>query len=45
MLFRSVEALGKTVYLVDGEAENLKITTPLDLVLAEAILAHRKGMG
>ena len=41
----AVEALGKTVYLVDGEAENLKITTPLDLVLAEAILAHRKGMG
>ena len=40
----AVEALGKTVYLVEGEAENLKITTPLDLILAEAILAHRKGL-
>lgn len=39
----AVELLGKTVYLVDGEEENLKITTPLDLIVAEAILEERKG--
>ena len=38
----AVEALGKTVFLVKGEEENLKITTPLDLVLAEAILHARE---
>ncbi len=38
----AVERLGKTVYLVDGDEENLKITTPVDLILAEAILADRK---
>ena len=29
----AVERLGKRVYLVEGDEENLKITTPLDLVL------------
>lgn len=38
----AVEMLGKTVYLVEGDEENIKITTPLDLVVAEAILAERK---
>ena len=38
----AVERLGKIVYLVEGEAENIKITTPLDLVLAEAILEDRR---
>ena len=38
----AVERLGKVVFLVDGEEENLKITTPIDLLLAEAIL-ERKG--
>lgn len=38
----AVEHLGKIVYLVEGSAENLKITTPLDLVIAEAILAERQ---
>ena len=38
----AVERLGKTVYLTDGDEENLKITTPLDLVLAEAILRRRE---
>lgn len=36
----AVELLGKKVYLIDGEETNLKITTPLDLVIAESILAH-----
>lgn len=39
----AVERLGKTVYLVDGDEENLKITTPLDLILAQAILDAREG--
>ena len=34
----AVERLGKTVYLVQGEESNLKITTPGDLILAEALL-------
>ena len=38
----AVERLGKIVYLVDGDPENIKITTPLDLVLAEAILEDRR---
>ncbi len=36
-----VEANGKAVYLVDGEFENIKITRPLDLAIAEYILAKR----
>lgn len=38
----AVERLGKVVFLVEGEEENLKITTPVDMILAEAILAARK---
>ena len=37
----AVERLGKIVFLVDGEEENLKITTPLDMVFARAILEKR----
>lgn len=37
----AVERLGKLVYCVDGEDTNIKITTPIDLVVAEAILAER----
>ena len=33
-----VEAMGETVYTVDGEATNLKITRPDDMQLAEAYL-------
>lgn len=32
-----VEALGEKVFLVDGNRENIKITTPYDLVIGEAI--------
>lgn len=39
----AVERLGKVVFLVDGEEENLKITTPVDLILAEAILQAREN--
>ena len=38
----AVEQLGKVVFLVEGDEENLKITTPADLVLAEAILRNRE---
>lgn len=38
----AVEALGMPVQLTDGSEENLKITIPLDLVLAEAILEGRR---
>ena len=33
-----VEFLGEKVYLFEGEADNIKITTPKDLLLAEEIL-------
>lgn len=39
----AVERIGKTVYLVEGDEENIKITTPMDLILAEAILRRREG--
>ena len=37
----AVESNGKKVFLVDGEFENIKITRPLDLAIAEHILAKR----
>lgn len=37
-----VERLGYNIKVIDGLEENLKITTPLDMVMAEAILARRK---
>jgi len=37
----AVERLGMKVALTEGSRENLKITTPLDLVLGEAILEAR----
>lgn len=37
----AVERLGKEVYLTDGNPENIKITTPVDLAVAEAILRRR----
>ena len=37
-----VEKLGFQVKLVPGDYENLKITTPEDLELAEVILARRQ---
>lgn len=38
----AVERLGKEVLLIEGEESNLKITTPGDLILAEAILQARE---
>ena len=39
----AMEKIGKEVYLTDGDPENLKITTPSDLLIAEAILRQREG--
>jgi 2-C-methyl-D-erythritol 4-phosphate cytidylyltransferase len=33
-----VEAIGEEVYVVQGSTHSLKITTPMDLLLAEAML-------
>lgn len=38
----AVERLGKVVFLVEGDEENLKITTPMDMILADAIIQDRK---
>jgi 2-C-methyl-D-erythritol 4-phosphate cytidylyltransferase len=37
-----VERIGVAVHLVRGSSENIKVTTPSDLVVAEAILAQRE---
>ena len=37
----AVERLGKQVYLTQGNRENIKITTPIDIAIAEAILRQR----
>ena len=37
----AVERLGKVVYLVEGDEANLKITTPLDMTIAAALLQSR----
>ncbi|SDX27665.1 2-C-methyl-D-erythritol 4-phosphate cytidylyltransferase [Hydrobacter penzbergensis] len=36
-----VEASGKTVHLVQGEHSNIKITRPVDLLIAESIMVDR----
>lgn len=38
----AVELLGEAVALVEGDREALKVTEPLDIVLAEAILRSRR---
>ncbi len=35
-----VEALGCSVAMVEGNRENIKITTPFDLIVAEALVCH-----
>ncbi len=37
----AAEAAGMTVMLTEGSEENIKITTPMDLILGEAILQRR----
>lgn len=38
----AVETLGMSVYLTDGSEENIKITTPIDKLLAESIYNGRE---
>lgn len=40
----AVEAIGMRVFLTHGDYFNIKITTPEDLILAEAISAHNNEM-
>lgn len=35
-----IEAIGEKVNLVEGNRENIKITTPQDLIIAEALINH-----
>jgi 2-C-methyl-D-erythritol 4-phosphate cytidylyltransferase len=35
------EASGMNVYLIEGERSNIKVTTPDDMIIAEALLKHR----
>ena len=37
----SIKAFGKEVFLIEGDYQNLKITRPIDLLIAEQILAER----
>lgn len=39
-----LETLGKRIYLVDGEKENMKVTSGSDLVVAESLLLHRSSV-
>ena len=39
----AVERLGMKIQAVEGEEDNLKLTTPQDLVIAQGILERRKG--
>jgi 2-C-methyl-D-erythritol 4-phosphate cytidylyltransferase len=36
-----LESLGETIYLVEGNRENIKITYPEDLIFADALLKNR----
>jgi 2-C-methyl-D-erythritol 4-phosphate cytidylyltransferase len=38
-----VEAFGKPIFLVEGEADNIKITRPIDLSVAEQLLQNAEG--
>ena len=38
-----VESLGITVHAVDGHEESFKVTRPLDVVLAESVIAKRRS--
>ena len=38
-----VERLGEKVYLTQGDAENVKLTTPEDMILAEQVILRRGG--
>ena len=39
-----VEAFGQSITLVEGNRENIKITTPFDIVVAEAIINYQSSI-
>ena len=38
-----VEAAGEKITLIEGERENIKITTPSDMIIAEAIISSESN--
>lgn len=40
-----LENTGETIFLVEGNRENIKITWPSDFTISEALLRNRKGSG
>jgi 2-C-methyl-D-erythritol 4-phosphate cytidylyltransferase len=39
-----VEANGTEIFLTEGEYDNIKITRPIDLVIAERIIEERSAL-
>lgn len=39
-----LETMGETIVLTEGNAENIKITRPIDLVIAESLLKNRDAI-
>jgi 2-C-methyl-D-erythritol 4-phosphate cytidylyltransferase len=39
-----VEAAGHKIHLIDGNSDNIKITTPRDLIIADALVKNKKVM-
>lgn len=37
-----VEAFGEKIHLIDGNADNIKVTTPKDLIIADALLKNKR---
>jgi 2-C-methyl-D-erythritol 4-phosphate cytidylyltransferase len=39
-----VEALGEKIHLIDGHSDNIKITTPKDMLIADAMLKNKRSI-
>ncbi len=39
-----VESIGEKIHLIDGTPDNIKITTPMDMALAESLLQYKPVM-
>jgi len=37
-----VEAFGEKIHLIDGNSDNIKVTTPKDLIIADALLKNKR---
>ncbi len=37
-----VEAIGEKIHLIDGNSDNIKVTTPKDLIIADALLKNKR---